>query len=58
MTPYVSPITMQPAIKTPMPMLATAYFRSSFIMAATSAPVHAPVPGSGIATNKIRPAIS
>ena len=46
---------MAPAVMTPSVMDGQASFRSISIMAAISAPVHAPVPGSGIATNMNRP---
>ena len=50
LTPCVSSVMMQPAMTTPRKMTGTARFRRMLSTAAISAPVHAPVPGSGMAT--------
>ena len=42
--------TMMPAIKTPIAIAGIAIFNRILSMADTKAPIHAPVPGSGIAT--------
>lgn len=49
-TPCVSSVMMQPAMTTPRKMTGTARFKRMLSTAAISAPVHAPVPGSGMAT--------
>ena len=44
-----------PAITTPIAAAKKDFFLSIFNMAAIKHPVHAPVPGSGIPTNKTKP---
>ena len=55
LTPCVSMVMMQPAMATPRKMTGTARFKRILSTAAMSAPVHAPVPGSGMATNSSSP---
>lgn len=54
-TPYASAVMMIPAITTPQKITGTAFLSRRSISAAISDPVHAPVPGSGIATNSRSP---
>ena len=55
LTPCVSMVMMLPAMATPSRMTGTARFRRISSTAAMSAPVHAPVPGSGMATKSSSP---
>ena len=55
LTPCVSMVMMHPAMVTPRKMTGTARFKRISSTAAMSAPVHAPVPGSGMATKSSRP---
>ena len=55
LTPCVSMVMMHPAMVTPSRMTGTARFRRISSTAAMSAPVHAPVPGSGMATKSSSP---
>ena len=55
LTPCVSMVMMRPAMVTPSRMTGTARFRRISSTAAMSAPVHAPVPGSGMATKSSSP---
>ena len=55
LTPCVSMVMMHPAMVTPSRMTGTARFKRISSTAAMSAPVHAPVPGSGMATKSSRP---
>ena len=55
LTPCVSMVMMHPAMVTPRKMTGTARFRRISSTAAMSAPVHAPVPGSGMATKSSSP---
>lgn len=55
LTPCVSMVMMQPAMTTPRKMTGAARFKRILSTAAMSAPVHAPVPGSGMATNSSSP---
>ena len=55
LTPCVSKVMMHPAMVTPSRMTGTARFRRISSTAAMSAPVHAPVPGSGMATKSSSP---
>ena len=57
-TPYVTTETITAAMRTPSAMAGNACFRRISNTAATSEPVHAPVPGSGIATRMHRPSSS
>lgn len=50
-----SKFTSSPAKSTPKKLADTAAQNGISRMAATNAPVHAPVPGKGTATNSIRP---
>ena len=49
------PPTINPAAKTPAKIAGNAFFIRISSIAAISEPVHAPVPGSGTATNKNKP---
>lgn len=53
--PYVTKETITPAVKTPNIIAGSAFFSRISSKAATSAPVQAPVPGKGIATNMNSP---
>ena len=53
--PKVAESTITPASNTPKQIAISASFRRISRMPATSAPVHAPVPGNGIATNRQSP---
>ena len=55
LTPCVSMVMMHPAMVTPRKMTGTARFKRISSTAAMSAPVHAPVPGSGMATKSSSP---
>lgn len=55
LTPYVNIVTMQAAVRTPIAIDGNALLSCMSSIAAIRAPVHAPVPGSGIATNIIKP---
>ena len=55
LTPCVSMVMMHPAMATPSRMTGTARFKRISSTAAMSAPVHAPVPGSGMATKSSSP---
>ena len=57
-TPWEMIRTATPAMQTPIPMAGTAAYSRRPSMAATSAPVHAPVPGRGMATRMSRPSSS
>ena len=54
-TPKVTAVMIAAAIHTPRKTQGNACFTFIFISAATRAPVHAPVPGRGIATNRRSP---
>ena len=55
LTPCVSMVMMHPAMVTPRKMTGTARFKRISSTAAMSAPVHAPVPGNGMATKSSSP---
>ena len=55
LTPCVSMVMMHPAMVTPSRMTGTARFKRISSTAAMSAPVHAPVPGNGMATKSSSP---
>ena len=55
LTPCVSMVMMHPAMVTPSRMTGTARFKRISSTAAMRAPVHAPVPGSGMATKSSSP---
>ena len=55
LTPCVSMVMMHPAMVTPRKMIGTARFKRISSTAAMSAPVHAPVPGNGMATKSSSP---
>ena len=51
----VSPSIIIPAVNTPATITGTAFFGSRSKKFAISEPIHAPVPGTGIATNRNTP---
>ena len=52
--PTVAIVTMTPAVKTPMATAARERLNGTLKRKAAKDPVHAPVMGSGIATNRMR----
>ena len=55
LTPFVCMVMMHPAMVTPRKMTGTSRFKRISSTAAMSAPVHAPVPGNGMATKSSSP---